>query len=233
MNETNRFFVVINRINSVLLLVIFLLAAGGIILTVFMESKWIKNRTIEVKDISMQGKMEKIKLRLGHIEQVYGTPVQLVRLETEPKGGKLSSGYYPEVTRNIMFLTKELKEARWLFPKHHFLIKTVDKLCENRECSEKCPTLAIYYEIIKEDTNGDGKLTENDNAVVALSRVDGSDYVELGLGLQRIIGHKIINQGTEVAVLGEKDGKVLYMTYSLRDFSKISEIIITEITDKL
>jgi cytochrome c oxidase subunit IV len=59
MNETNRFFVVINRINSVLLLVVFLLAAGGLILTFFMESQWRRNRIIEVQDKSEQGKIEK------------------------------------------------------------------------------------------------------------------------------------------------------------------------------
>jgi hypothetical protein len=72
MNETNRFFVVINRINSVLLLVVFLLAAGGLILTFFMESQWRRNRIIEVQDKSEQGKIEKINLRLGRIEQIYG-----------------------------------------------------------------------------------------------------------------------------------------------------------------
>ena len=49
MKETNRLFVVINRINSVLLLVVFLLAAGLLMLTSFTEFQWRRNRTIEVQ----------------------------------------------------------------------------------------------------------------------------------------------------------------------------------------
>ncbi len=131
------------------------------------------------------------------------------------------------------FLTKGLKQARWLFPQNHFLIKTVDQLREKEGYEKNDPARALYYEVIKNDTNGDGKLTEDDKAFVALSRVDGSAYIEVMPDVQRIIGHKTINQGNEVAVLIEKEGKVLYTTYSLQDFSKTSETIITEIIDKL
>jgi hypothetical protein len=233
MNDKNRFFVIINRINSVLLLVVFLLAAGGLIVTFFMESQWRRSRSIEVQDKSEQGKTEKINLRLGHIEQVHGAPIQFVRLETETKGGKFSSGGYPDVTRNIMFLTKGLKQARWLFPKHHFVIKAIDQLREKEGYEKKDPTRALYYEVIKEDSNGDGKLSEDDNSVVAVSKIDGSGYVELISGLQRTIGHQTVNQGTELAVLIEKNGRVLYMTYSLKNFAKTSEILITEVIGKL
>ncbi|OGW27721.1 MAG: hypothetical protein A2X56_06955 [Nitrospirae bacterium GWC2_57_13] len=233
MNENNRIFVVINRINSVLLLSVLLLAAGGLIWTIFVQSQWKRNRSIEVQDKTEQGSAEKVKLRLSNIEQVYGAPVQFVRLETEPKGGKFSSGYYPEATRNIMFLTKGLKQAHWLFSKHNFLIKTVVQLRESEGYDRNNPTRAMYYEIIKEDSNNDGRLAEDDAVVIALSRTDGTGYVELNSGHQRIVGHRTVNQGAEVAVIVEKDGKVLYSTYSLRNFSKTAEIVITEIADKL
>jgi hypothetical protein len=233
MNETNRFFIIINRINSVLLLVAVLLATGAIITAMFTTSQWQKNRTIEVQDNAGQRGSEKVKLRLGYIEQISGTSLQFVRLETEPEGVKLSSGGYPTVTRNVMFLTKKLKQARWLFPQNHYCIKTIAQLQEKEDYEKNNATRAMYYEVIKADSNGDGKLGEDDDAVVALSRVDGSGYVEVASNLHRIIGHKTINQGTEVAVLGEKDGKVLYITYSLRNFSKTSETIIAEIAGKL
>lgn len=232
MNEQSRLFIVINRINSVLLLIVLVIAAGAIIWTIFVQSQWKKNRTIEVQDKSEQGNTEKVNLRLSTIEQVYGAPVQFVRLETEPKGGKFSSGYYPEVTRNIMFLTKGMKQARWLFPKHTFLIKTIVQLRGSEGYDRNNPTRAMYYEIIKEDSNGDGKLAEDDAVVIALSRTDGTGYVELDSKHQRIVGHRTVNQGGELAVIVEKDGKVLYSTYSLRSFSKTSEIVITEIADK-
>ncbi|HAR44871.1 MAG TPA: hypothetical protein DCS05_01525, partial [Nitrospiraceae bacterium] len=76
MNENNRIFVVINRINSVLLLSVLLLAAGGLIWTIFVQSQWKRNRSIEVQDKTEQGSAEKVKLRLSNIEQVYGAPVQ-------------------------------------------------------------------------------------------------------------------------------------------------------------
>ena len=78
-----------------------------------------------------------------------------------------------------MFLGKGLKQARWLFPKHHFVIKAVDQLREKEGYEKEDPTRAMYYEVIKEDSNGDGKLSEDDKSVVAVSSIDGSGYVEL------------------------------------------------------
>lgn len=131
----------------------------------------------------------------------------------------------------IVFLSKHLKEARWLFPHQDFAITAVDQIREKEGPEEKQsgPTQAIYYEIVRPDSNGDGKFSAEGHAAAAFSKADGSGYVEVVSDARRIIGHQVRNQGAEVAVLFERDAKVLYQSFSSEDFSKTCEVLVIEV----
>jgi len=235
MSDPNRFFRVINRVNSILLFIIFMTVVVGIVFIYGSEFSLRNKRTIEVQTTSEKGEPEKVSLQLGRIEQVEGAPVQFVKLESQDKRrGSYVKGS-PHTTRNVLFLSNELKEARWLFPSNGFVIAAFHQIrvLEGQEgLPAKGPCKAIYYEVVKQDSNGDQRLSADDKAVAALSKVDGSGYAELTTDAQRIIGYKAVNQGTELAVMLEKDGKIIYQTYSLDTFAKISETCVADIPSK-
>ncbi len=230
MNEPNRFFQVINRINSLFIIIFFVIIA--VVAIANFEPPFRRHRGIDVKNASEQDKSEKINFSYGHIGQIRGLPIQMLSVKIEGKGGKFSSGGYKDISFNVLFLSKEFKEARWLFPNNNFIISSFAQIPEKDDCQEQDMTRAVFYEVVKKDTNGDGKLSEDDLKVAALSKPDGTGYVEIVSDPRRIIEYKSVNQDTELAVLFERDGKILYQTFSLENFSKTSERIVTELSGK-
>ena len=237
MAEENRFFRAVSRINSVIFLFALILLCGFVIVQIISETSGRKVFTRGFDNTSLDDKPITMNLGFGKIEQIYGTNYQYITLDSEGKMAKFSgSGYSSGDFRNILFLSKEMKEARRLFPTHQYIISSFEQLGQNNCCQgdngKSNPTKALFYMVIKRDTNGDGKLTDDDIPVVAFSKPDGTGYAEVITDADRIIEHTSVNQGAEVAVLLEKDNKVLYRTYSTESFAMTSESFVINMKKK-
>ena len=85
--------------------------------------------------------------------------------------------------RNLLFLSGDPVQPRWLFNDADQMLARAEPLCAKGSADyfEACPqaekrTLAVYLEVIAKDSNRNGALDHEDRAVPALVRTDGTGY---------------------------------------------------------
>jgi hypothetical protein len=93
-----------------------------------------------------------------------------------------------------------------------------DEMLSVKSYDEKdCEVKAILYHMVKEDTNGDGKLTHDDLSVVALSKPDGTALTEVLSDLDVFVGHLVIDAKSMLLIYQKKT--IGYSaTLSMEDF---------------
>lgn len=229
--EQNRFFVLVSRINSLLILV----AVVGAVIAVFslfiMSNSWGKRNAVEVVD---DGDGEKaLELRLGDLKGMTGHDVQTVNLTSDKASRGFSSGYGGSDIRNVLFLTGEQLDSKWLYEKNSYLITCFCKLQASNKYNGDDPVLAVYVSVVKEDSNGDKKLSDQDGIILALIKPDGSNYTEVSNDITKIMDSTVNDGGENVTFLVQVNRSVLARKYSLKTFSLVSEREISEISKKL
>ena len=105
--------------------------------------------------------------------------------------------------RNYLFVDSNDLLSRWLFPDNKQLIWGGDLVWESADQE----VLAVVYQVVASDTDGDGRLTGKDRADLVVSRPDGSGRVTAVQGIERQLKGDISEAGEDFVVLYEKDGK--------------------------
>jgi len=229
--ETNLFFKWINRINSVIFMILILTGIGLFIFLYTQSNDWKSRRTVEVKDTS-----ENItELRLGSITRVCGHDVQYVELSSAGTSKGFSSGGYSNQIRNVVYFTGTELKHHWLYDNNNYLIENIAQLnakdYEYEDSKEK-QTVAVIYKVIKVDSNKDGKLSEDDMITVAVTSPGGDQYTELGT-FTSVIDYQSDFEGKFLTLLIQMENDILVQKYSLSDFQKISEKKLTKIEKKI
>lgn len=227
--ENNRFFAIVQRINSVLFLLLLLGGVGLMLLAFFETSSWERRDTVVVTEEN--GNRER-EFFVGSLVTVQGHDVQYVELESRDHGGKFSSGGYGSQTRNLLFLRGNEMQATWLFEGNGQMIRTHHALAKDGINGESdCdgarngtqPVLALYYEVVRGNADDSGEFEESAPASIALSRPDGSGYRELEPGVRRVIQKQVLDDGATLSLLLQDGPRLVLKRYSLRSFDKISE----------
>ncbi|MDX8377668.1 MAG: hypothetical protein R8L53_06550 [Mariprofundales bacterium] len=231
--EQNKFFIIISRINSVLILLVAIGAIISMAVVMGASNDWGNINTVRVKAGSDESENESIDLRLGSLEEMTGHNIQTINLLSDKKSRGLSSGYGGSQIRNVLFLSGENLESKWLYEKHSNLINCFCKLQASNKHNGEDPVLAVYISIIKDDTNNDGDLSDKDNVTLALARVDGSDYVEVDKRIANILDSTVTGGGGSVSFLLQIGSNIVVKKYSLSTFELVSERTISEISKKL
>lgn len=217
--ESNRFFVVIQRINSLLFLLV-LLGALALLSYVSWESSQRRARNA-IQLAPEQAARTPTEFLAGRMESVRGLDVHYVAVEAREGGRGISKGY-STTTRNLLFLRGAVLTPQWLFETHQQLIQRHQPLFDASD-EGNGPTRAFYYEVIKADSNGDGRLDGDDLRTLALSRADGSGYREIDSGITHVVERKVTDNGTTLLLLVQERGELVIKRYALRDFVKMSE----------
>lgn len=231
--EESKIFRVINRINSVFFLLLLLGALFLILMATFQSNKWQDRRTVEVIEDTNSGETNKIDLILGGLNEIDGHNVQYVELESKRSGGKFSSGYSGGETRNILFFVGPDMDSHWLYDKHSNSIRTFSLLSKENNFDKSETVVALYIEVIKNDTNSDGELNDEDLSIVALIKPNGHQYIEIEKSIQSVIDKAVSDDGEHFLILAQIDNSVWLKKYSLTNFKKVSEKVITEVSKKL
>ncbi len=197
------------------------------------SNDWGKRNAVQVKADSDESENESIDLRLGSLEEMTGHNIQTINLSSNKPSRGLSSGYGGSQIRNVLFLSGEDLESKWLYEKHSNLIDCFCRLQASNKYNGEDPVLALYISIIKEDTNNDGDLSDKDSVTLALARVDGSDYLEVDKGIAKILDSTVTDGGDSVSFLLHIGSNVVVKKYSLSTFELISGRTISEISKKL
>ena len=228
--EELKIFRIIQRINSVLFLLLLMGALGFIVFLSLQSKQWQQRNTVEVNETDLSD--HKIELRMGRLHEVYGHDVHYVELYSEGSGGKFSS-YTPKKTRNILFFIGDELKSHWLFETQSNLISNISLLTMDIQKDKKEPVIAFAINLIKSDTNGDGVLSDKDSKVIALISPDGSHYTEIEKEITEVIDTKVVNDGKVLMLLVQVNANLVMKKYSLIDFRKISEKTLLGIGQKL
>lgn len=226
-----RLFVIIGRINSVLLLVALLGVGLSVAWMSWSSNQWQQRGAIEVPagDLSAKGP---VLLQFERIEDVAGANTQLILLSARVDSAKFSSGSgYGSETRNVLFLTGNEKKARWLFTKQNNLILVTAQLREESKDPKENPTKALYFEYVKEDTDKDGKLSSQDHSNIALSKPDGSGFVEVLHDVSRVLSHEMIDSQS-ISVVYQIDKAVRHAKFSVPSFEMKTDKEIISVPDE-
>ena len=207
-----RFFVVIGRINSVLLL-LFLLG-GGVTLAVMMVISALGRERPARALVAEKtpGTTAPVMLNLGQAERIVGSDTTMIALRSEGTYSKVASGQ-PSETRNILFLPGSEKNASWLFKNHRHLILATEQV-RKKKSSDEHPALALYVQYVTTDTNGDGRLSDEDNAVIGLTKPDGSGFVSVVQDVSGVISYDMENDD-QLSLVYQRGATIRHARFSL------------------
>lgn len=116
--------------------------------------------------------------------------------------------------RNLQFVFREGILPQMLFPDNRQLIIKYDQLARNM-VGFGAATTYFYYEIVTNDTNGDGVFSEKDAITVAVSRPTGWEYQVLERNVQEVLAYEDLPEDEALRLTLRLDGKELTRVYPL------------------
>jgi hypothetical protein len=226
--EVDRYFFFVNRINSVLLLLVLLIALFMLIFGYFPsgENDELPKNTAMA---SGAGGVGQSPFWPGKVHELAGHNARYITLNSSGEKSEFGAAKIPEKIHNVLFILAENPRSEWLFPENNNLILCVCELKAKKVGNSLEQTVGIYLNVIKDDTNGDGILSLEDHRTVAFIGVDGRNYKEVEHGISRVVDAHVTKDGKQVDFLLQVGPSIELKRYSLETFNKISERIISEV----
>lgn len=213
--ENNRFFLWIVRINSLLFLLLLLAGLVMVAISLFESSSRSERRGVEV--VKEPGKpVEKERFTLSGINNICGHDAKYVKLQTERSSKGFSSGYSGGKTRNLIFFTGSKREAHWLFEKNQYLIQNVSVIPADYSGCEEAQAAIIYYDLVKQDSDGDGVLSGDDSHTLAITDPYGRGYRELVTGAEKVLDFEFDEGKQQINLLLQMGNEIVLRDYSLK-----------------
>ena len=226
----NTFFTYLRRINSLLFL------AGLLALALLFfraaSSDSAQNKQEIVTTSATPGSKETLRFYLDELQDIPGSDTQMLKLTaSKTKPGPVYSGYGRD-TRNILFLSGAEKSARWLFPDQNHVIHTSTQL-QLQVKDKKTPgadnvTVAFYYLYSDKDTTGDGKITNDDNTSMGLSKANGEGFTAVLAGIDRVYSVSL-TENDGISVLYRIGKRLRHARYSAVTLGKVFDREVTAI----
>lgn len=147
---------------------------------------------------------DKIKMALGTFRELEGTPYLMAPVNYQENHRQI---YYDKNTLqvyNYLFFNANDKSAQRLVNSNKFLFLNAQEVVLQRR-DDKIVT-GMWYEVVKADTNNNGRLDDQDKKTIAISDVSGSDYTEVIDEIDRLLGYHQKNS-TTLLVFYEFDGR--------------------------
>ncbi|MBB1422342.1 hypothetical protein H5200_10470 [Pseudoalteromonas sp. SG43-7] len=235
--NSDKFFKWVWNLNGIILLVGVLIATA--LISVQLVTTVFNDNDVEPPALNLaDDKNEEEKWRLGYPQRVGETDFYYIELESEKltveadteRGlGQVvenfsGSSYYknrPTRSKNVMFINGKTNYANWLFDTTDQLITDISPLYLS-EFDSQSKAAGIAYHVIKNDTNNDGLLSNEDKSTFALSKIDGSGYSEVLTGYDRILEHAVNEQGN-LFMLFIDNAEVFSMLVDLTTFKVIDK----------
>ncbi len=199
MTDTHPFFKLIWRINAILMFFSFFLAIGVLLYV----SREIVDDIFGIRNVSDIVNIEENEQIHQHwsltsTDEVYGTPYFILSLQLEQSYEQSYYEKYSVSIRNYLFIdTQQNSKHHWLFDTNDYLIPHKDLLLDpTRDENQPNKTVAILYEVIAHDSNGDARLSDSDLHTVGLSKPDGSDYKAIMDNVDAVLSYKMLDSNT-------------------------------------
>ncbi len=220
--ENNRFFTLVWRFNGLVISITGVLAIGVL---AFVSYKLILEITRErniVNNINISPSNEtETTWQLGYPSTVEGTPYVIVPLTSDQYS---SHSYYSKSSssaRNYLFINTEDNIKQWLFNHNNHLIERREMLRKDQSDHNSAVT-AILFQLIKSDSNHDGKLTIDDQKTIAIVKPDGSHYTELFSPIDIYVGSQLV-RNNKLLIIYQRQGTGYSAFINLFDFKVENE----------
>ncbi|HEA18525.1 MAG TPA: hypothetical protein ENH88_19180 [Pseudoalteromonas prydzensis] len=230
--NSDKFFKWVWNLNGIILLVGVLIATA--LISVQLVTTVFNDNDVEPPALNLaDDKNEEEKWRLGYPRRVGETDFYYIELESEKLTveasiqaeaevrAMFSSKYKPTRSKNVMFINGKTNYANWLFDTTDQLITDISPLYLS-EFDSQSKAAGIAYHVIKNDTNNDGLLSNEDKSTFALSKIDGSGYSEVLTGYDRILEYAVNEQG-DLFMLFIDNADVFSMLVDLTTFKVIDK----------
>lgn len=134
---------------------------------------------------------------LGDFKVIEGTSYLMAAIYSEAKiESTFKSGSHNDL-HNHYFLNTKDESARQLLPTNDFVIENTFRLPEeNQNAKEPVAVKWFLYYLIKDDSDGDAKLTHKDTKVLAISDSSGAGYAELIKDVEHVYGQVLSDPDT-------------------------------------
>ncbi|MBE0456561.1 MAG: hypothetical protein ACTJIB_14540 [Pseudoalteromonas prydzensis] len=230
--NSDKFFKWVWNLNGIILLVGVLIATA--LISVQLVTTVFNDNDVEPPALNLaDDKNEEEKWRLGYPRRVGETDFYYIELESEKLTveasiqaeaevrAMFSSKYKPTRSKNVMFINGKTNYANWLFDTTDQLITDISPLYLS-EFDSQSKAAGFAYHVIKNDTNNDGLLSNEDKSTFALSKIDGSGYSEVLTGFDRILEYAVNEQGN-LFMLFIDNADVFSMLVDLTTFKVIDK----------
>ena len=177
-------------------------------------------------------------LELKPFVSIEGTKYLRANVTTpETRNRSFSSGaqYNPGEVRNIVFLDSETLSQHKLYATNTtVIINTLGYPRTGTATDQYNPSIQgddtvtqwIVYQVVKEDSNKDGRQNSDDLRTIAISDVSGFNYSELLDGISEVNGMTMVNPGQLIVVYEEGEiYKVSFLDLENRAIIDTEEIV--------
>ncbi len=154
-------------------------------------------------------------VELAHFERIHGTKYFMATINEAlaGAGGSFSSARKSDNTRNVLFLDGESLTSHRLFDTYSFLILSKTEYPNPTKESEPAKandvaTRWLVFQLVKADTNGDGRLDVLDQHTIGVTDASGAEYSEVLSGIDQEFGMAMMTTG-QLIIVYSSEGKKL------------------------
>ena len=228
--EESKLFKNIWRFNSIIIAVVGILAVIVLVFAIYMIYKETNRNRYrhEIVNIDSQTNIEE-NFRLGNVEYVKGSQSVIVPLYSVQNFSlKYSGSKSTTSTRNLLFSNMHSETNKWLLPTNDFLIASHRLINESNCYDTDKDIVTILYQIVKNDTNNDSRLTDNDKLTVAFSDPTGNNYTEVINNIDSVLGYDVLDKKA-IAIMFNRDGQGYTVYIDLSNFAVKKEIALPKL----
>lgn len=224
--EESKLFRFVWRFNGVVIMVAGVLAIGVLAFAGYkiVGDATRERRTHNIVNVQEDKAIEE-KWKLGYMSHIQGSPYVMIALNSDQSYAQSYYGKSTSSARNYLFINGRNNEATWLFRTNQYLVTDTDILSVKESGSNEQRAEAIFYRVVKKDTNNDKRLTDDDLLSIGLSLPSGKGYKEILDGIELFVGHKYLDKN-RILIVFQKGGVGYSANINLKGFavSNITQI---------
>ena len=194
--------------------VVFIVCTLSLIL-IFFNNAWLFRKNSSSDDPSTQSKL----LSMNSFQPIQGTSIFISTIEQERDwtpnvSARWFSFEYGYTVRNLVFLDGNTLSSQTLFDSNDRFIVDISQfpVPNSNLNTEPVKVKWLVYEIAQQDTNSDNIVNSKDSFSIAMSDVNGQNYVELIRSVNAIYGMNLL------------ENSVLLVVYKINDIYFVSKI---------
>lgn len=162
---------------------------------------------------------------MGDFSRVEGTSVYCAPMfrRGDDSPSVLGKGGAPRWICNRLCYDVTLETVKWLVPGNEWtFLDDVEYIKSPTGKDEGERTVAVSYEVVDEDTNGDGLLTGADRLAIAFAAPNGSSYTVVKRGIDDVLGSFFLARSV-VVFLFEESGTIRSLEVEIPSFRVVDE----------